>query len=155
VEQDLIDRMIPWTRLLREGRTQFDDGWVDLIGFSIENQRNLILKPGAGFAGVGVVAGWETEKREWEKLLRSSVGGPFIIQHRVDPDPEPIVDLNSGRLEYILPAWGVFFSENGYDGGFIRAAPHRGAVIDFAANPETSITGRPGTRRTGLLTCNG
>ena len=155
VEQDLIDRMIPWTRLLREGWTQFDDGRIDLIGFSIENQRNLILKPNAGFAATGVVAGWESEKREWEKLLRSSVGGPFIIQHRVDPDPEPIVDLNSGRLEYILPAWGVFFSENGYDGGFLRAAPHRGAVIDFAANPDTSIAGRPGTRRTGLLTCNG
>ncbi|MFI1164450.1 hypothetical protein ACH4UM_12690 [Streptomyces sp. NPDC020801] len=144
-EQELIDRMLPWTRLLREGWTRFNDERVDLMSFSIEHQQELILKPGAGFAGNGVVAGWETERREWVNLLRRSAGGPFIIQHRVDPTPELIVDPDSGRLEHILPAWGVFFSENGYDGGFVRAA----------TNPKTSITGGPGTRRTGLFTCNG
>ena len=144
-EQELIDRMVPWTRLLQEGRTRFDDERVDLMSFSVDHQQELILKPGAGFAGIGVVAGWETEKREWEELLRRSVGGPFIIQRRVDATPECIADPADGRLEEVLPAWGVFFSENGYDGGFIRAAPY----------PKTSVTGGPGTRRSGLFTCNG
>lgn len=154
-ERELIDRILPWTRLLREGWTQFNDERVDLMSFSIEHQQNLILKPGAGFSGIGVVAGWETESGEWEKLLRRNAGGPFIIQHRVDSTPEAIVDPDSGRLEHVAPVWGVFFSENGFDGGFIRAASHRGAVTNFATNPKTSIIGGPRTRRTGLFTCDG
>jgi len=36
----------------------------------------------------------------------------------------------------------VFFSENGYNGGHVRTAPSGGgAVINFAGNPKSSITG--------------
>jgi hypothetical protein len=141
-EGELIDRLLPWTRLVRDGSTQFDGGRVDLLKFSIENRESLILKPGAGLSGAGVVAGWEIEDSAWERLLRRSVGGPFIVQQRVVATPEPFVDPVSGRLEHVVPAWGVFFSGTGFNGGHVRTAPcEGGAVINFAGNPQSSITG--------------
>ncbi|QMU75821.1 hypothetical protein GXW83_08770 [Streptacidiphilus sp. PB12-B1b] len=152
-ERELVDRMVPWTRVLREGWTRYEDERVDLMSFSIGHQQDLVLKPGAGFAGKGVVAGWETEADAWAELLRRSAGGPFIIQQRVDALPELVVDPDSGRLERILPAWGIFFSEHGYDGGFVRGVLPEGSTgVDATAEAKTSITGGPGTRRNGLFT---
>ncbi|MFC9224060.1 hypothetical protein ACFT8W_25595 [Streptomyces hygroscopicus] len=141
-EKQLIDRMLPWTRLVRDGWTRFNGERVDFMTFSVENQQNLILKPGAGLSGMGIVAGWETERDAWEKLLRRSAGGPYLLQQRVNPTPEPFVDPDSGLLEHVVSAWGVFFSEKGYNGGHVRTAPSGGdAVINFAGNPKSSITG--------------
>jgi hypothetical protein len=138
-ERELIDRIVPWTRLLREGTSEFGDERVDLMRFAVAHRRELILKPNAGQGGRGIVAGWETEERAWTDVLRQSVGGPFIIQHRVEPTPELVAHPDSGQLESVMPAWGVFFSENGFDGAFIRTAP-------------SAIIGSPGTKRNALFT---
>lgn len=141
-EQRLIDRLLPWTRTLRDVWTEFNGERVDLVEFCQEHQHSLILKPGAGYSGIGVVAGWETDGQEWATLLRRSIGGPFIVQRRVIPTPETIVYPGAGDLEQVLAVWGVFISEDGYAGGAIRAAPSGGgAVINIGSNPNTSITG--------------
>jgi hypothetical protein len=141
-EQRLIDRLLPWTRTLRDVRTEFDGERVDLVEFCREHQHSLILKPGAGYSGIGVVAGWEASRQEWATLLCRGIGGPFIVQRRVIPTPEDIVHPGTGELEQVLAAWGVFISEDGYAGGAIRTAPSGGgAIINFGGNPSTSITG--------------
>jgi hypothetical protein len=141
-EQRLIDRLLPWTRTLRDVWTEFNGERVDLLEFCQEHQHSLILKPSAGYSGIGVVAGWETGEQEWATLLRRSIGGPFIVQRRVIPAPEAIVHPDTGDLEHVLAAWGVFISEDGYAGGAIRAVPSGGgAIINVGGNPNTSLTG--------------
>ncbi|MGN9779841.1 hypothetical protein ACTMTF_00340 [Nonomuraea sp. ZG12] len=141
-EKHLIDGLLPWTRTLHDSRTEFNGETVNLLDFCQEHQNDLILKPGAGYSGIGVIAGWETDRQEWITRLRRSVGGPFIVQRRVIPTPEPIVDPDTGDLEEVLATWGVYISEDGYAGSMIRAAPlDSGAVINFSSNLRTSVTG--------------
>ncbi|MEU2358666.1 hypothetical protein ABZ599_37860 [Streptomyces misionensis] len=141
-EQRLIDRLLPWTRTLHDGWTESDGRRVQFLDFCQEHRKSLILKPNASYSGIGIVAGWETGDQEWAALLHRSAGGPFTVQRRVIPAPEPIVDPATGALEQVLPTWGVFISEDGYAGGMVRSAPPVGStVINFASNPRTSVTG--------------
>jgi hypothetical protein len=139
-ERQLIDRLIPWTRTLRERRTEFNGEPVDLISFCLEFQDDLVLKPSAGYGGIGVVTGWETGKEEWADLLRRNVGGPFVVQSRVTPAAEPVVNPDTGAVEEVVVTWGIYMSDTGYAGAVMRAAPlGGGGVINFGTH--ASVTG--------------
>ncbi|GCE00789.1 hypothetical protein [Embleya hyalina] len=141
-ERRSTDRLLPWTRALCAGPTDVDGRTVDLADFCVEHRESLILKPNAGYSGIGIVPGWERDDREWAALLRHSVEGPFVVQRRVAPVPQPVVDPITGDLEHLLPTWGVFVSADGYAGGMMRSAPiGGGAVINFSSGPGTSVTG--------------
>lgn len=137
-ELELIDRYVPWTRLVRgDGK-----GDRDLVDRCRAERANLILKPGNGFGGGGIVAGWELDDREWHEALMSSGGGGFIVQRRVVPTPDQIVDPKTGEIGAWRSAWGLFVTERGYGGTFIRAVPtDAGAVVSFGGNAATRITG--------------
>jgi hypothetical protein len=47
----------------------------------------------------------------------------WIVQERVLPDPEPVVDPSTGVVVPWSPVWGVFLTPAGYAGLHIRAVP--------------------------------
>lgn len=134
-ERELVDRILPPTRRL-------DDAALD---HGREHRAELVLKPSRGYGGIGVVAGWEASAREWERALAAGREAGAVLQQRVLPRAEPVVDPESGRLTDWQASWGLFLTPAGYAGAYARALPAGdGAVI--------GITGNPATRTAGVFT---
>src|SRR5690606_26488283 len=93
------------------------------------------------YGGAGIVAGWETGEREWRQALET-VGAGAIVQQRVIPRQEPVVDPETGSLQQWQAAWGLFVTPRGYAGTYARALPAgEASVIGITANPKTRTAG--------------
>ncbi|MEV6843665.1 hypothetical protein [Actinoplanes sp. NPDC051411] len=137
-ERDLLSRLLPWTRLIRG-----DTGLVDACRAERES---LILKPLRECGGAGIVVGWESTDREWAAALAAAAadtaGGGAIVQRRVRPRAEPVVDPETGELGEWVASWGVFVTPQGYAGTDVRALPDgAGAVLNYGINRRTRVTG--------------
>jgi hypothetical protein len=130
-----IDRIVPWTRMVRPGRVTLPDGGRgDLLGYAAAHQEDLVLKPAIGHGGVGVIAGWDgISPAQWRGQLASACDAPFVLQRRIRPTPE-LFPGESGDLAPWVPVWGLYTTASGYGGAFTRAAPagHGLAVINAA-----------------------
>jgi hypothetical protein len=141
-EAALIDRRLPWTRSLRGDLLGIGDEEVDLIEFCRENRDTLVIKPNAGFSGWGAVAGWMSSDREWNRVLTTCAAEQYIVQERVVPRPEPVHDPETGLVEDWDANWGVFLTDQGYSGMYIRTLrPVHGGIIGHYVNSNSSATG--------------
>jgi uncharacterized circularly permuted ATP-grasp superfamily protein len=90
-ERELIQRHIPWTRVVADIRTEYDGEPVELLEYVRKHQRTLVLKPSDEYGGRGVTLGWETEKKEWEVAIEQALPGGkaaktqgcWIVQERI------------------------------------------------------------------------
>jgi hypothetical protein len=123
-----LDRLLPWTRMVRSGPVTVDGKRVDLLEYAAAQREDLILKPTALHGGLGVTAGWLTGTQEWEELLRTHLDGPYVLQRRIRPVPE-LFPGEAGLEPWVL-TWGVFVCGPGYGGVLIRGTtdPDAGAV---------------------------
>jgi hypothetical protein len=139
-EAELIDRILPWSRLLEPCPVQVGGGTVDLIDYCRANRRQLILKPRAGFGGKGAVAGWDTSERDWLDALTTLSARSYIVQERVVPQAEPVCDAGTGAVNEWIPVWCFFLTEEGYAGSsFLRAIrSDAGAVISAELRAKTT-----------------
>jgi hypothetical protein len=78
-----IRRHIPWTRRVRDARTTFEGGDVDLLALLRARRENFILKPHDDYGGHGVSFGWECSESEWDSLIENALGHCFVVQERV------------------------------------------------------------------------
>lgn len=120
-----IDRLLPWTRVVRPGPVTLEDGsTVDLFDHAISHPDDLVLKPSLLHGSMGVLPGWhrETTARIWRDRLTEAMGGPYVIQRRVRPEPE-LCPGDDGELVPWIVNWGVFTFPTGYGGVFARAFP--------------------------------
>ncbi|WP_309133380.1 hypothetical protein [Cellulomonas sp.] len=136
-ERALVHRLVPWTGLV-----------ADLDGSERDRVRaeraDHVLKPGIGYSGVGTVVGDAVDDARWAEALRAAAATDCVVQRRVRPAAEVVVDPATGRAEDWHANWGVFVTAEGYAGGFVRALrPGDGAVIGY---------GNAGTRGAPVLT---
>ncbi len=90
-ERDVIQRHIPWTRVVADVKTQYNGKPIELLEFIRKNQKTLVMKPSDEYGGTGVTLGWEVEKKTWgaaiEHALKSSHAGSdkgcWIVQERI------------------------------------------------------------------------
>jgi uncharacterized circularly permuted ATP-grasp superfamily protein len=87
-ERELIQRHVPWTRLVADAKTQYGDDAIELLEFVRKNQKSLVMKPSDEYGGKGVTLGWEVEKKEWEKAIEQGLKsakeeGCWIVQERI------------------------------------------------------------------------
>jgi hypothetical protein len=137
VERALIDRLLPWTRTLGAD----DTASAELVDFCREHRRDLILKPHGGHGGVGILAGWETTDREWAAALTGGRGHGYVVQRRVVPRTEPVVDPGTGQVVHYAAVWDAFITPHGYAGSHIRALPADGpGVINMGASGAARTT---------------
>jgi len=130
-ERALVDRVLPWTRRITR----------DLVDQCAQEREQLIVKPSRDFGGRGVVAGWETPEEDWKVLLDEAVRRCHVVQRRVVPATEPMVDVTTGEVGDWTPAWGLFVTPEGFAGSMIRAAPRgSGAVVNLGANSKARAT---------------
>ncbi|HEX6869648.1 MAG TPA: hypothetical protein VF163_01000, partial [Micromonosporaceae bacterium] len=126
-----LDRILPWTRMVRPGSVTVHGELVDLREYALAQQQELILKPTLLHAGMGVVPGWLVDQDEWARQVQAAVDGPFVLQQRIRPVPE--LFPAEGGLEPWVLTWGIFLTSGGYGGAFIRGSKDPdGGVVNMA-----------------------
>ncbi|MGB2664747.1 MAG: hypothetical protein WAK48_12130 [Candidatus Acidiferrum sp.] len=90
-ERDLIQRHVPWTRVVADVKTEYDGEPIELLEYIRKNQKNLVMKPSDEYGGKGVTLGWEVEKKEWDNAIEQALPGGkaakelgcWIVQERI------------------------------------------------------------------------
>jgi hypothetical protein len=96
-ELEVIRATIPWTRVLRPGRTNYGSWTIDLLPFVADNRERLVLKPASDYGGQGVSLGIETPQDVWDDIIAAqSPTAGFIVQEYV-PVPEEMFPTIEGR----------------------------------------------------------
>jgi hypothetical protein len=103
-ERRAIAEFIPWTRLVTERKTYFNDQEIDLLPYLSRNKDEFVLKPNDEYGGKGIVLGWETESSQWEAALQTALDEPHIVQQRVSIPSEPYPSLIEGQVQ-IFDRW--------------------------------------------------
>ena len=138
-ELAVIDRVLPWTRSLHGASALEDD---ELVSYARDHREELILKPNGYYGGVGVVAGWAVDEDTWWRALKDGVADGCVIQRRVVPRSEPVVNPETGDVEPWQAAWGLFYTPRGYAGAYARAVPaFESPVIGVTAYKNTRTVG--------------
>jgi len=122
-ERALLDRLLPWTRILRDRRTEADGETVDLLSHVKACREDMILKPAFDYGGAGIVAGWKVGDAEWSRLVDEVSTGSYVVQRRSRPAMERFLDDDSGELRPWVLNWGVFVTPFGYGGTQLRGIP--------------------------------
>lgn len=118
-ERISIDRMLPWTRMVRPGPVTVDGRPVDFERYVLAQQHDLVLKPTLLYGGKGIVPGWLSTPEEWRELISASMDGPFLIQRRIRPVVEWF-PTDTGLEPWML-VWAPFTMTRGPAGIYIRA----------------------------------
>jgi uncharacterized circularly permuted ATP-grasp superfamily protein len=92
-ERSVVDATIPWTRLVRNGKTTYRGRQGDILDHAVDHQEQMVLKPSDDYGGRGVVLGWETSPDEWMRSLEDAVDQAYVLQERV------------AVPEYEFPVW--------------------------------------------------
>jgi hypothetical protein len=92
---------IPWTRVVRERRTQYGDRKVDLLPFIEEHREKLVLKPSMGASGKGVILGWETDAPAWRAALAKALESSYVVQERVAIAPLTFPILRRSSVRHV------------------------------------------------------
>jgi hypothetical protein len=85
-EREVIAAHVPWTRVLREGRTEKDGRSDGLLDIARRERERLVLKPNDEYGGKGVRLGWETPEGEWLSALDAALAyppGTWVVQERI------------------------------------------------------------------------
>jgi hypothetical protein len=130
-ELEVLDRILPWTRMVRPGPVTADGHSVLLEDYAISERDELILKPVMLHGGAGVTPGWQTEPAAWAALLRESMNEQFVLQRRIHPHTE-LFPSDDGPTEWLL-VWGAFLGARGYSGMYLRGGPagQQNAVLNM------------------------
>jgi hypothetical protein len=128
-ELAVLDRFIPWTRMVRRGPVTVSGQSVLLEEYAIDKREELILKPTLLHGGAGVTPGWQVEPAEWQRLLEEAYDEPFVLQQRIHPYTEPFPKADGPGVEDHVVLWGTFLGVNGYAGTFMRGTAKADAGV--------------------------
>jgi glutathionylspermidine synthase len=133
-ELDAIRETIPWTRVLRPGRTTYGTWVVDLLAFASDNRERLVLKPVSDYGGHGVALGIETDQSDWDSIIETHAGhADFVVQEYVPVPEEMFPTVEDGRVQMRLKRFNINpFGIGGRYAGMITRISDQ-AVINVSA----------------------
>jgi hypothetical protein len=101
-EQEAISKHVPWTRLVRQEKTDYFGEEIDLLEYIKQNRDRLVLKPNDDYGGHGITIGWNCDEISWEEALRSAlVNGDYLAQERVPTAREVFPALHDdGTIDF-------------------------------------------------------
>jgi Glutathionylspermidine synthase preATP-grasp len=133
-EVETIRKTVPWTRILRRGKTTYGDWRFDLLSFVCDNRERLVLKPATDYGGRGVVLGIETGQADWEATIAEHADrSDFIVQEYVPIPEEMFPTIDDGRVQMRLKRFNInpYCIGGRYVGMMTRISDQ--AVINVAA----------------------
>ena len=94
-----ILRHIPWTKVIRDIRTDSPDGKnVELLNYIRKSKDSLVLKPNRGYGGYGIVVGRDTTRSHWDEMIDRGCAefGKWVAQEyrKVSTKTFPALDSN-------------------------------------------------------------
>ncbi|MFD9105345.1 hypothetical protein ACIRSJ_07605 [Streptomyces virginiae] len=122
-DRDFVRRHVPYTVI----------AGAEALG---EDRASLVLKPGDGYGGAGVVLGRSVEQEEWrERILAAAGSGDHILQEVVEADlvtfefaHETTGEIRSAAVPCVL---GPMMYGRGLSGIYVRhGSPKRGDLIN-------------------------
>lgn len=130
-ETAAVRRLLPPTTLIAAAPTEAE------LGDLIRRREELILKPTDGFAGAGIVAGWEVPQARWEAAIRA-LTGPAVVQQRVLPLAEDVRGRD-GQVRQLESVYGFYYSPGlAYAGGGSRPHAYGSSYITDGTNAPTA-----------------
>ena len=99
-EHRLLQRVVPWTRVLGARHTEDPAGrQVDLPEFVRRARERLLLKPNVGSSGTGLLLGLEAGAARWDARIARALREPgaWVVQLRRPGTCRPMVYLRNGR----------------------------------------------------------
>lgn len=97
----VIERHVPWTRVLGRGRTTVVGGaWADLPTYVAEHRTSLVLKPSNLTRGEGVVIGAHTTAAGWHGAIEAALRRQYIVQEYV---PLPSIEVPLSDAPALIP----------------------------------------------------
>jgi hypothetical protein len=91
---------VPWTRVVREGRSDRRGVGIDLVPYVRGHRVELVLKPNDEYGGAGVTLGWETDEAGWDGTLQTALAAapdsPWVVQERIEVRREPFPRFEPG-----------------------------------------------------------
>ncbi len=83
-ERAAIAGHVPWTRLVKQGKSDYYGDEIDLLEFISERRDRLVLKPNDDYGGHGIYIGWNTDEIGWDEAIHNALGnGDYLVQERV------------------------------------------------------------------------
>lgn len=97
---------LPWTRWVRDARTDYDGRDVELLRFAEDQRSSLVLKPSNAKGGDGLLIGADCDDATWRAALAASARRPTVVQRWIEPPRQhfPIVGAD-GALAYETMRW--------------------------------------------------
>jgi hypothetical protein len=96
-ERETIRSHVPWTRKVREEKTDHYGEPVDLLDYTLRSRDRLVLKPNDDYGGHGIYIGWNTDAAAWEEALQHALAnGDYLVQERVKTARETFPALVAG-----------------------------------------------------------
>ena len=101
-ELEAIRAHVPWTRTVRDERSDYGGEEIDLLEYIRRNSERLVLKPNDDYGGHGITIGWNVEPSEWDEAIEAAVAnGDYLVQERVPTARETFPALtDDGRVEF-------------------------------------------------------
>jgi uncharacterized circularly permuted ATP-grasp superfamily protein len=101
-EQEAIRAHVPWTRLVRDERSDYNGEPIDLLEFARANSERMVLKPNDDYGGHGITIGWQVDPPDWNRNLeRALANGDYLVQERVPTARETFPALTGdGRVQF-------------------------------------------------------
>ena len=131
-EKEMISKHIPWTRIVKDCKTDYNEDEIDLIPFLRRNKDNFVIKPNSEYGGKGVVVGPDATQEVWEETIEEGLKSPKVAQEYV---PIPVMEFPvfEPDLKFVTKKFNInFFTFAGkYGGGFCRTSDS--SVINICA----------------------
>ena len=102
VEREAIQAHVPWTRLVRDEKTDYKGSETGLLEFVRTNSDRLVLKPNDDYGGHGIFIGWNSNESEWDDALKTALtDGDYLVQERVPTAREIFPALTAdGQMQF-------------------------------------------------------
>jgi uncharacterized circularly permuted ATP-grasp superfamily protein len=133
-EKEVVEKTVPWTRILRPGRVTYGTWTIDLLPFVADNREKLVLKPASSYGGQHVSLGIETDQDRWEEIIQAHADkADFIVQEYVPVPEEMFPTIEDGHVQMRLKRFNINpFGIGGRHAGSITRISDR-AVINVSA----------------------
>ena len=101
-ELQAIRAHVPWTRMVRDERSDYFGRDINLLDFIRADGERLVLKPNDDYGGHGITIGWNVDQRGWDEAINDALAtGDYLVQERVPTARETFPALtDGGRIEF-------------------------------------------------------
>jgi|GEM_PF-272177 len=101
LERKAIKEHLPWTRVVKAGKTTGREGVIDdMLDYIRKNRETLVLRPNDDYGDLQTYVGYEHDEASWNRAVRESQLSPYVVQESVKPVRTLFPLMTYGHLEF-------------------------------------------------------